>query len=137
MMPIFCGAMCGAAAADIPDDAVAGLLTEYIEVLAKPYDLNGKATYVPLGEPELDGLARLYSVHLQTVKADAVKAKGSSGGAGNDAPVIDPRTLRPDVIHDHLRDGVEGGEDAVVSKRIVRIVNVSTNHYQVHLPRKP
>jgi len=42
--------------------------------------------------------------------------------------VIDPRTIRPEHYLD--RNHQDGA-------RVVRILNVRTNHYQVHLPRPP
>ena len=42
--------------------------------------------------------------------------------------VIDPRTIRPEHYLD--RNPQPGA-------RLVRILNVRTNHYQVHLPRAP
>lgn len=42
--------------------------------------------------------------------------------------VIDPRTIRPEHYLDRNQDG---------GARLVRILNVRTNHYQVHLPRPP
>lgn len=118
----------------VPED-VSGFVTEYIALLSVPHELNGRQSYLPLGEPELDALARVYCVHLETVKADAVKAVAGAP----DATPVDPRTLRRDAIHDHLRSfGDAAAVDAdVLRKRIVRVVNVSTNHYQVHLPRPP
>lgn len=42
--------------------------------------------------------------------------------------VIDPRTIRPEHYLDRNQEG---------GARLVRILNVRTNHYQVHLPRPP
>jgi hypothetical protein len=50
-----------------------------------------------------------------------------TGGYEAVTAIVDPRTIHPEHIYDRNRE----------SKKIVRILNVRTNHYQVHLPRKP
>jgi hypothetical protein len=33
-----------------------------VSTLARPFEVNGRTTFVPLGEPELEALARLHHV---------------------------------------------------------------------------
>jgi len=47
---------------------------------------------------------------------------------------IDPRTIQPVHILDRRPQPLAGEECSLVDMRIVRILNVNTNHYQVHLP---
>jgi len=51
-----------------------------------------------------------------------------TGGYDAVTALVDPRTIHPEHILDRNQEA---------GNRIVRILNVRTNHYQVHLPRKP
>lgn len=129
---------------------------------ASTREINQRTIYVPLGEIEQAALARIFQVRLQIVKTDALlrmrrlerecvtsgsieasiqgtdlatapevaTARAGGGEKNVDVRDIDPRTIRPGLIGEF-----NGGGGS--SKRIVRVMNLGTNHYQVHLPRAP
>jgi len=141
----------------------AGLVHEYIEVLKTRQDVDGRAVFVPLGQLELEMLLSMYQVRLQIIKSEALRsmhkwrrkmeakakaeteandgsgAGSGSGGATGEAEKepsmddlireTDPRTIQPAHVMDR--------QPTAGCNRVVRIMNVSSNHYQVHLPAPP
>jgi hypothetical protein len=79
--------------------------------------INGRDVYEPLGQLEMQTLCELYQVRLQLMKTESLTGMG---------PVddLDPRTISPKHILDQNP----------AFRRVVRLLNVNTNHYMVHLP---
>eukprot|EP00658_Telonema_sp_P-2_P042134 TRINITY_DN30206_c0_g1_i1.p1 TRINITY_DN30206_c0_g1~~TRINITY_DN30206_c0_g1_i1.p1 ORF type:complete len:492 (-),score=104.23 TRINITY_DN30206_c0_g1_i1:11-1486(-) len=84
------------------------------EALVQTRDVNGRATYVPLGEHELDAAARLLGITIHVMKNQSLTR----------VMIEDPRTVPPNLIHT-INPG---------SQRIVRLLNVNSNHYKLHQP---
>lgn len=103
---------------DVDFDALAA---EYVALLGTPQVINGRTTFLPLGEAEITAFRRVYQVRMQTVKSEAVGEDG------------DPRTPPPHVVNDQMPPEPVAAQ---AHRRIVRLLNVKTNHYKVHLPRK-
>jgi hypothetical protein len=94
----------------------------------------------------LDLIAQVQSVQVQPITgpthsadtdSSAPKKSMAAQHAETDAIIrsIDPRTIRREWISE-----LTGGHNAEPSQqpalqRVVRILNVRTNHYMVHLPR--
>jgi len=139
----------------VEDAQIEVLVSQYIDSLMLPQEMNGTVFYNPLGEIEMEFLCQILKVRLQVVKSEALeliylasqklrelKEKSNSSQKRNlssekdegklDTNMmiakIDPRTIRSE----HILDRNAFDEDA--QKRVVRILNVNTNHYQVHLP---
>lgn len=104
-------------------------------------EADGRRYFIPLGGLELELLCQLYQVRaggrarrwrpasrlplacqvrLQLVKSEALESMRQRFGR------VDPRRIDPGQLHDRQP---EGG-----SARVVRIVNMNSNHFQVHLP---
>ena len=101
-----------------------GLVDLYVRAMVEPREVNGRVTYAPLGGLELQLLVSLYDVRLQTVKSEAVECMRKAHGD------VDPRRILPDQLSTMQPEGRS-------SARVVRVLNVGTNHYQVHLPVPP
>eukprot|EP00455_Lapot_gusevi_P025145 TRINITY_DN2638_c0_g2_i6.p1 TRINITY_DN2638_c0_g2~~TRINITY_DN2638_c0_g2_i6.p1 ORF type:complete len:260 (+),score=35.49 TRINITY_DN2638_c0_g2_i6:32-781(+) len=102
------------------------LLANYVMCLREPTNVNGRDVYVPLGALELSGLCRIYSVRLQTMTTEGVFQALSAITIDE----IDPRAVPRACIHE---------QDSPISDpstpvRLVRLLNVKRNHYNVHLP---
>jgi hypothetical protein len=98
------------------------LVHEYVTLMRTRIIINDRTCFAPLGAPELDAIVNVLRIRLQTFKSECVELmrKRAQGG------IVDPRRIPPDQINDRTCDGG--------SARVVRILNVNTNHYQVHLP---
>jgi len=113
--------------------------------------LVSKVTSKPAGDAllkavgfQLDAEAGAWVMHdaSETLEAARQVLQDALAAEGELTRAVDPRTIRPEHIYDRS-GGVEGSdsqdpaEAAVHARRIVRVLNVRTNHYQVHLPRPP
>jgi len=96
-----------------------GIIQKYREAMAQPRQVPGKEglTYLPLGEHELKAIGQTYQLRIQVMKNDSLDPEAFPRP-------VDPRTIPPKLIHDINP----------TARRIVRLMNVNTNHYQIHLP---
>lgn len=95
------------------------IVQQYCTAMASVREVNGRDTYIPLGEHELQAICRVYNCRLQVIKNDSLDPSVFPRP-------MDPRSIPPKLIHDINKE----------SKRMVRLLNVNTNHYQLHLPQK-
>lgn len=95
-----------------------GIIAAYSKAMRETTNVNGRDTYVPLGEHELAGFCRAYRCRINVIKSESLDP------AVFPSPV-DPCVIPPDLVHDINRS----------SPRVVRLLNVNTNHYQLHLPK--
>ena len=117
-----------------------GIVQQYRAAMATARQVPGREglSYTPLGEHELKAMSRAYKCRIQVffflecrgmlmtlfvvwyqvIKNDSLTPEVF-------ARPIDPRTIPPKLIHDINPS----------ARRIVRLLNVNTNHYQIHLPK--
>ena len=96
-----------------------GIIAQYREAMSTPQSIQGRPgpTYLPLGEHELKAIGRVYQCRIQVIKNDSLAPDAFPRP-------VDPRTIPPKLIHDINPS----------AKRVVRLLNVNTNHYQYHRP---
>ena len=96
-----------------------GIIEQYRQAMVTPTRVPGREglAYLPLGEHELKAISRVYQCRIQVIKNDSLTPEAFT-------TPLDPRTIPPQLIHD-----INPGQ-----KRIVRLLNINTNHYRVHLP---
>eukprot|EP00906_Rhabdomonas_costata_P032149 RCo045309 len=96
------------------------LVQGYQSSLRGSRTINGRSVFVPLGHLEMETLCELFQVRLQVIKSESVGRLGPLES-------LDPRIIPPRDILDRNP----------TFRRIVRLLNVRSNHYMVHLPLPP
>jgi hypothetical protein len=95
------------------------LVNRYKEALRTSGHVNGRDVFVPLGQLEIEALCEVFQVRMQVMKSESLTCFGPLAE-------LDPRRIPSSLILDRSRH----------HKRMVRLLNVNSNHYNVHLPRR-
>ncbi len=98
-------------------------VSDYIGELKNGRVVNGRQVYAPLGASELRALSRCFDLQIQVMTKNAVLANLCAPSLD----LVDPRRVGVGCTHVFRQQ----------SRRIVRLLNIDANHYQVHLPRDP
>ena len=108
--------------AGVKDVDYPGIIEQYRVAMSTPTQVPGREglAYLPLGEHELKAMSRIYQCRIQVMKNDSLTPEVFPRP-------VDPRTIPPSLIHD-INPSMA---------RIVRLLNINTNHYQIHLPLAP